>query len=69
MNSRSEPAPPESVCRHRRLDYDEHATRAIAILGEVDERLLIENAPRFTRTPVFVAGASARHDPEMSQPF
>jgi hypothetical protein len=56
MNSRDAPdATRNRRARHRRLDYDEHATRAIAILGKVDECLLIESARRFTRAPVFVA--------------
>jgi hypothetical protein len=38
-------------------DYDEHVKRAIAILREVDECLLTEDARRFTPPEVFVAGA------------
>jgi hypothetical protein len=43
--------------RHAASDYDDHATRAIAILRKVDECLLTEGARRFTRPEVFLAGA------------
>ena len=60
VNSRAG-TPRNLHARHAASDYDEHATRAIAILREVDECLLTEGPRRFTRPEVFVAGAVLAH--------
>jgi hypothetical protein len=53
--SRTEPAPPRNLhARHAASDYDERTRRAIVILRKVDECLLTEGAPRFTRPEVFI---------------
>jgi hypothetical protein len=40
--------------------YDDHTTRAIAILGEVDECLLTEPARGFTRPEAFLGSGIGR---------